>query len=72
MCVNINILINIKMHIKMNGKKSSKEKPFWMITKHGFNLDEVVSVLQKSIRRGMEEESLFWAVELAESGYLTG
>lgn len=46
-----------------------KEKPFWMITKHGFNLDEVVSALQKSVRRGMEEESLFWAIELAQSGY---
>ena len=53
----------------MNGKKTSKDKPFWMITKNGYNLDEVVSALQKSIRRGMEEESLYWANELAVSGY---
>jgi len=52
----------------MNNKKSN-EKPFWMITKNGYNLDEVVSALQKSIRRGMEEESLYWAIELAKSGY---
>ena len=69
MCVNINILINIRMHIKMNERKSSKDKPFWMITKNGYNLDEVVSALQKSIRRGMEEEALYWAIELAVSGY---
>jgi len=69
MCVNINISINIRMYIKMKSKNSSKEKPFWMITNHGYNLDEVVSTLQKSIRRGMEEESLFWAIELAGSGY---
>ncbi len=47
----------------------NKEKPQWLITKNNYNLDEVVSALQKSIRRGMEEESLYWAIELAKSGY---
>ena len=57
------------IRIKMSEKKDSKGKPFWMITKKGYFLDEVVSSLQKSIRRGMEEEALFWALELADSGY---
>lgn len=38
-------------------------------TKRGYPLDEVVSALIKSLRRGMEEESLFWAQEIEESGY---
>jgi replication-associated recombination protein RarA len=38
-------------------------------TKRGYTLDEVVSALIKSLRRGMEEESLFWAQEIEESGY---
>jgi len=53
----------------MNEKKSKKDKPFWTITKNGYNLDEVVSALQKSIRRGMEEDALYWSIELAKSGY---
>ena len=44
-------------------------KPPWLLTKNEYELDEVVSVLQKSIRRGLEEESLYWALELSESGY---
>ena len=55
--------------IKMSKKKEEKEKPLWMLTKQGYSLDEVVSALQKSIRRGLEEESLYWAIEMAISGY---
>lgn len=40
-----------------------------MRTKNGFELDQVVSALQKSVRRGLEEESMFWSLELAESGF---
>lgn len=40
-----------------------------MRTKGGYMLDEVVSALQKSIRRGLEQESLYWSLELAESGF---
>ena len=40
------------------------------VTNGGYKLDEVVSALQKEIRRGNEEQSLYWALELAESGYL--
>ena len=37
-------------------------------TKHGFNDDEVVSALQKQIRRGIEDDALYWALELCENG----
>lgn len=49
--------------------EDSQEKMPWTVTKNRYELDEVVSSLQKSIRRGLEEESLYWAIELAESGY---
>jgi replication-associated recombination protein RarA len=35
----------------------------------GFKLGEVASALQKSIRRGLEADALFWATELDLSGY---
>src|SRR5208337_236390 len=38
-------------------------------TKDGHNLHEVLSALQKSIRRGLEEQALYWASELDLSGY---
>ena len=38
-------------------------------TKGGYALDEVVSALTKEIRRGNEDHSLFWSLELVESGY---
>jgi replication-associated recombination protein RarA len=39
------------------------------ITKRGYKFDEVASALIKSLRRGLEEEALFWAQEIEESGY---
>lgn len=33
-------------------------------TKNNYLLDEAVSALQKEIRRGNEENALFWALEL--------
>lgn len=42
---------------------------FKMETKNGYPLDEVVSALQKDIRRGNEAESMFWALELLEGNY---
>jgi replication-associated recombination protein RarA len=36
----------------------------------GYNPYDVMSALQKSVRRGMEEEALFWAFEFAESGLI--
>lgn len=37
-------------------------------SKNGYEMSEVVSALQKAIRRGQEKEALFWAYELVESG----
>lgn len=37
-------------------------------TKHNYDAFEVVSALQKCIRRGLEEDALYWAYELAKSG----
>jgi replication-associated recombination protein RarA len=38
-------------------------------TFNGHDLGEVVSALQKSIRRGLEEEALYWAAELDLSNF---
>lgn len=38
-------------------------------TRHNYSFYEVASAFQKSIRRGDEEQAMFWAVELYESGY---
>jgi len=35
----------------------------------GYPLDEVVSSLQKTIRRGMVDEAIWWAIEMNESGF---
>jgi|26BtaG_2_1085354.scaffolds.fasta_scaffold17476_3 replication-associated recombination protein RarA len=43
----------------------SEKRKFNMTTaSHGHPLDEVVSALQKEIRRGKEREALYWAVEM--------
>lgn len=39
------------------------------LSSSGYSMDEVVSSLQKCIRRGMEEESMYWALEMIDSGY---
>lgn len=38
-------------------------------THGGYALDEVTSALQKCIRRGLEEEAMYWALEMADSSY---
>jgi replication-associated recombination protein RarA len=38
-------------------------------TLNGYDFFEVSSAMQKSIRRGLEDEALFWAVELFESNF---
>jgi replication-associated recombination protein RarA len=35
-----------------------------IITKHGYKADEVISALQKSIRRGKEDDAVFFAYEM--------
>ena len=42
-----------------SGVKATDKK-----TKHGYDFYEVLSALQKEIRRGNEYEAVFWAVEL--------
>jgi replication-associated recombination protein RarA len=38
-------------------------------TIRGYSFNEVASAFQKCIRRGLEEDSLYWAAELDRSGY---
>jgi hypothetical protein len=33
-------------------------------SENGYPFDEVASALRKSIRRGLEEDAMFWAVEM--------
>jgi replication-associated recombination protein RarA len=40
-----------------------------LVTPGGYRCDEVVSALQKSVRRGLERESLYWATELDLAGF---
>lgn len=44
--------------------------PNWKIrkTKNGYNADEVISALQKDIRRGNTDNAVFWSYELLISG----
>lgn len=39
-------------------------------TKNGYDFFEASSAMQKSIRRGLEDDAMFWVVELFESGYV--
>jgi replication-associated recombination protein RarA len=38
-------------------------------TRHGIEFDVAASALQKSLRRSLEEESAWWAIEMARSGF---
>lgn len=42
---------------------------YQLTTAKGYDFFEVSSAFQKSIRRGLEEEALYWAVELFNSNY---
>lgn len=39
-------------------------------TKNGYDFFECSSAMQKSIRRGLEDDAMFWAVELYESNFV--
>jgi replication-associated recombination protein RarA len=56
-----------------DSEKMEDAKMAWhaglVTTTGGYKLDEVLSALQKSIRRGMEEDALYWAAEADKSGY---
>lgn len=40
-----------------------------IITKNGYDFFECSSALQKSIRRGLEDDALFWAAEFSLSNF---
>lgn len=40
-----------------------------LVTKKGYDFFEVSSAFQKSIRRGLEDEAMYWAVELWNSNF---
>ena len=40
-----------------------------LVTKGGYDLGQVVSALQKAIRRADEAGALYWALELSDSGF---
>lgn len=48
---------------------AEEKKRFDVVTKGGYPLDEVTSALQKSIRRGLEEDAMFFALEMADGGF---
>ena len=37
---------------------------YQVFTQNGYPLDEIISALQKDIRRGNEEQALYWVLEL--------
>lgn len=41
----------------------------WAITESGYNSFELISALQKDIRRGNERQALFWAIQLERYNY---
>lgn len=66
-CKHIEDVLVTEGKMKNGDRKSNKNGPW--LSKGGYNMDEVVSALQKSIRRGMEFEAGFWTLELVDSGY---
>lgn len=58
-----------KIPIEIEEQKLEKSHGFELATKNGYKLDEVVSALQKEIRRGNELMAKYWALEMNESGY---
>ena len=60
----------IKVPKENEADKLQKSRGFELKTKNGYRLDEVVSALQKSIRRGQEERALYWSYEIIHGGYI--
>lgn len=54
---------------KAMNKTTSKSTEWEGRTKGGYKSDEVVSALQKEIRRGNEKMAVWWASELVETGW---
>jgi replication-associated recombination protein RarA len=51
------------------GRPRARERFGDQLTPTGHRCDEVTSALQKTIRRGLEREALFWAMELVGAGF---
>lgn len=49
--------------------KSEKKEKFILETPGEYLLDEVRSAVQKSLRKGQEEEAAYWVMEFIEGGY---
>jgi hypothetical protein len=52
--------------------ENDPKKPFRFseqVTPGGYGVDEVTSALQKAVRRGHEDEAVFWASELDLAGF---
>lgn len=60
----------LKVKKETENEKLQKSRGFELKTKNGYRLDEVVSALQKAVRRGQEERALFWAYEMIHGGYI--
>lgn len=59
----------IKTPTETEEQKVEKYRGFELKTKRGDRLDEVVSALQKEVRRGNELMAKYWALELNGSGF---
>jgi replication-associated recombination protein RarA len=57
------------MEVKTNAVTTAKDTFMQMPTVGGYDVHQVLSALQKSIRRGLEEDALYWAVELYKSNH---
>jgi len=55
---------------KPTKEPDDEEMSFVLHTVHGYRLDEVMSDLQKCIRRGREKEAVFLVRELIDSGFV--
>ncbi len=55
--------------IETEEQKVEKYRGFELRTKNGYKLDEIVSALQKEIRRGNELMASYWAFEMNDSGF---
>lgn len=60
----------IKVPKENEDEKLQKSRGFELKTKSGYRLDEVVSALQKAIRRGQEERAFYWSYEIIHGGYI--
>jgi replication-associated recombination protein RarA len=55
--------------VRVGARVSERVRFADQVSPGGYRLDEVVSSIQKALRRGQEEAAVFWATELELSGY---